>query len=142
MSHARASTSLDKALGQRVRAVRLKAGLSQNDLADSIGVTFQQVQKYELGTNRIPATRLMAIADTLGVAITTLLEAIHANPSGGRITKSTAAYPDSPEANNLLTLFNAIESKPVRLQVVALVKSMTAAPMQQMRPAPARMKRR
>ncbi len=140
MSDARASTNLDKALGQRVRSVRLKAGMSQNELADAIGVTFQQVQNMSSGRNRIPATRLIAISDAIGVPITTLLEAVHANPSGARGAKaaSTAAYPDSPEASNLLTLFNAIESKPVRLQVVALVKSMTSTPAPQWRPARAK----
>jgi transcriptional regulator with XRE-family HTH domain len=123
MSDARTSTGLDKLLGQRVRAVRLKAGISQNDLADSIGVTFQQVQKYEMGTNRIPATRLIAIAGALNVPIVTLFEAIDPGIAEGQ--KTAEVYPDTPEANNLLNLFNAIESKAVRRQVVALVRSMT-----------------
>jgi transcriptional regulator with XRE-family HTH domain len=61
--------SLDVEIGQRVRAFRLQKGLSQQKLADQLGVTFQQVQKYEKGANRIGVGRLQAIAAILGVAI-------------------------------------------------------------------------
>ena len=52
----------DLAVGQRIRSLRRDANLSQTELADQIGVTFQQVQKYENGKNRVGAGRLIAIA--------------------------------------------------------------------------------
>jgi len=59
-------SDLDKFTGQRIRAARLAIGLSQEGLADKIGLTFQQVQKYEKGMNRITAGRLDQVAQILG----------------------------------------------------------------------------
>jgi transcriptional regulator with XRE-family HTH domain len=66
----RRSDKRDIEVGHRVRAFRLQKGLSQEKLADQLGVTFQQVQKYEKGTNRIAAGRLQRIAEILEVPIT------------------------------------------------------------------------
>jgi transcriptional regulator with XRE-family HTH domain len=59
---------VDIAIGQRVRAFRLQKGLSQQKLADQLGTTSQQIQKYEKGTARIGAGQLQAIATILGVS--------------------------------------------------------------------------
>jgi transcriptional regulator with XRE-family HTH domain len=58
----------DKHVGQRVRMRRLMLGMSQEKLGDAIGLTFQQVQKYEKGTNRISSSRMQQIANVLQVA--------------------------------------------------------------------------
>ena len=60
----------DMEIGRKIRALRLQRGLSQSGLADGIGLTFQQVQKYEKGTNRVSAGRLHKIADILDVPMT------------------------------------------------------------------------
>ena len=60
---------IDKHVGIRIRNRRTLMGLSQEKLADSVGVTFQQVQKYERGTNRVSASRLFSFSKTLGVSI-------------------------------------------------------------------------
>jgi len=60
---------IDRLVGQRVRLARLARGLSQTKLASSLGVTFQQLQKYEKGTNRISASKLFEIARTLDIEI-------------------------------------------------------------------------
>src|SRR5215813_14082872 len=59
----------DAEIGQRVRALRLQRGLSQTELGNFIKVTFQQVQKYEKGANRISAGRLQQVAEVLGVPV-------------------------------------------------------------------------
>jgi transcriptional regulator with XRE-family HTH domain len=59
----------DVEIAKRLRALRLERGLSQTELGRMIGVTFQQVQKYERGTNRMSAGRLQRIAETLGVPV-------------------------------------------------------------------------
>src|SRR5215471_20592259 len=59
----------DAEIGQRVRALRLQRGLSQTELGNLISVTFQQVQKYEKGANRISAGRLQRVAEVLGVPV-------------------------------------------------------------------------
>ena len=64
----RAVGVFDRELGAAVRQHRLLAGVSQEDLAGRVGVTFQQVQKYEKGVNRMSAARFFDIADKLGVA--------------------------------------------------------------------------
>jgi transcriptional regulator with XRE-family HTH domain len=66
----RRSDARDNEVGRRVRTQRLAKGLSQTELGQSIGVTFQQVQKYEKGTNRIGAGRLSRIAQALEVPVT------------------------------------------------------------------------
>jgi len=63
----RRTSEADRAIGARVRTYRLTAGLSQTDLAKRLGVTFQQVQKYENGKNRISAGKVSAIAEALKV---------------------------------------------------------------------------
>ncbi len=65
---------LDTMVGARIRVFRIHRRISQTDLADQIGVTFQQVQKYEKGTNRIGASRLSRIAAVLGVSVGELFE--------------------------------------------------------------------
>ena len=63
----RSASSSDSDIGQRIRARRLELGLSQTDLAVKIGVTFQQVQKYEKGANRVGGGRLGQVAEALSV---------------------------------------------------------------------------
>lgn len=58
----------DNEVGLRIRAARLAAGLNQTELAKAVRITFQQLQKYEKGTNRVAASRLAAIARRLGLA--------------------------------------------------------------------------
>src|SRR5258707_3367902 len=62
---------VDVEVGHRIRIERLARGLSQTALANQLGVTFQQVQKYEKGVNRVGAGRLTKIAEVLGVAVGT-----------------------------------------------------------------------
>lgn len=67
MSEATTPDPIDIHVGLRVRAKRKEVGMSQTALADAIGLTFQQIQKYERGFNRISASRMVAIARALGV---------------------------------------------------------------------------
>jgi len=69
----RHTTNFDVQLGSRIRAARVVAGMSQSELGAALGVTFQQVQKYEKGFNRVPGERLVKIADTLSVSVTSLM---------------------------------------------------------------------
>ena len=66
----RRATAEDVVIGQKLRALRLDRGLSQSALGDLVGVTFQQLQKYEKGVNRISAGRLARIAAALRVPVT------------------------------------------------------------------------
>lgn len=77
VGHATRRTSLvDAMIGERVRAIRLQRQLSQTDLATRIGITFQQVQKYEKGDNRLSLSRALKVCEVLDIEIATLLDGI------------------------------------------------------------------
>lgn len=69
-------SAIDQRLGAQLRARRLALGISQTELANKLGVTFQQVQKYENGMNRIPSSRMPVIAEMLEIRIADLYEGI------------------------------------------------------------------
>ena len=71
----RSAMPVDAVVGQNIRVARLTAGLSQAELGNACGVTFQQIQKYEKGANRVGGSRLMQIAEALKVQAGTLLPA-------------------------------------------------------------------
>ena len=62
-------TDIDREVGKRLRALREEAGISQTALGDGSGITFQQVQKYENGANRVSVSRLIQFCDVLGVPV-------------------------------------------------------------------------
>src|SRR5262245_45385458 len=66
--------SIDRIVGRNIRICRLQKGLTQTELADALGLTFQQVQKYEKGTNRVGSGRLLRIATFLDVPVTALFK--------------------------------------------------------------------
>jgi transcriptional regulator with XRE-family HTH domain len=75
MSKTRArATPFDKIVGERIKDVRLSRGWSQKTLADMLGLTFQQIQKYERGINRISASRLYLVARAVGVSVDELCQ--------------------------------------------------------------------
>ncbi|MBO0662805.1 helix-turn-helix domain-containing protein [Jiella sp. MQZ9-1] len=74
MRNSKAASDIDRQIAARIRLARLETGMSQEKLAEALGITFQQVQKYEKGLNRISAGRLREIADTLGREVTWFFE--------------------------------------------------------------------
>jgi transcriptional regulator with XRE-family HTH domain len=66
-SRSRGATTVDTHIGQKIRARRNLLGLRQTQLADAAGISFQQIQKYEKGTNRVGASRLQQFSQALGV---------------------------------------------------------------------------
>jgi transcriptional regulator with XRE-family HTH domain len=69
---------VDIAVGNRVREFRIRSAMTQQGLAEQIGVSFQQIQKYEKGANRMGASRLIEISDILNVPVTALFQDIDA----------------------------------------------------------------
>jgi transcriptional regulator with XRE-family HTH domain len=111
---------LDAQIGLQVRARRVLAGLTQSDLAIALGLTFQQVQKYENGTNRISASRLKQIADRLGVPISSFFEEADAE------IKGEAPWWGRTDALDLLRFYYAIPA-PARRQLLQLAKALADA---------------
>ena len=73
---ARRSIDVDDHVGMRIRERRRELGMSQTDLGDALGISFQQVQKYEIGTNRVAASRLLGVARMRDVDIEYFFEGI------------------------------------------------------------------
>jgi transcriptional regulator with XRE-family HTH domain len=106
-------------VGKNIRIYRIKSQLSQTALADRIGVTFQQVQKYEKGTNRVGASRLVQIAEVLKVPITSLFSGVDRHAS--KDTKSPQELLADAAALKLLKGFGDISNRGLRNALVHLV---------------------
>jgi transcriptional regulator with XRE-family HTH domain len=128
MNDERAANAIDRTLGQRVRSRRLEISMSQERLAELLGVTFQQVQKYEKGVNRIAASRLHDIALALEMPVARFFEGLAASRAAG-VSEGAKDYIDdalaTPEGNQLMALFASIKSQKVRRRVVELVRALT-----------------
>ena len=90
----------DIRIGKQIRSLRRIAGVSQSALAEKIGVSLQQVKKYENGTNRVSSGRLQEIAGELGVPVSTLY--------GELQTNGTASLPDSDETFELVEIYTRL----------------------------------
>ncbi len=118
----------DKYVGSRVRMRRLMLHMSQTDLADQLGVTFQQVQKYEKGTNRISASRLQAMCHILQVPVPYFFEGAPqiAGHSGKSAKPASPAYVSdflaSSDGVKLVRAFTKIDDAKLRRCVVRLVE--------------------
>ena len=113
----------DRHVGQRVRAYRLSRGMSQSALGEKIGVTFQQIQKYENGVNRIGSGRLQKIAAILGVPISALFNE-DAKASAAGADQVLTQILSKPDAMRLLWAFDTIKDSKQRLALVNLVEYM------------------
>ncbi|GAJ92609.1 helix-turn-helix domain-containing protein [Agrobacterium sp. SHOUNA12C] len=133
---AKVPNPIDAYVGSRVRMRRLMLGMSQERLADQIGVTFQQVQKYEKGTNRIGASRLQAIASVLAVPVAFFFQQDNSQPLAtdglGAISglEDLSDFLTSKEGLSLNKAFMKINDPSVRQSVLMLIKSLanTAEP--------------
>lgn len=123
MSGDRSATAIDRKLGKRLRERRLALGVSQEHLAGMLGITFQQVQKYEKGTNRIAASRLFAIAAALDVTPATFIEGLYSDGAGSGKPEPPASMSTSG-ADELFKHFVRIRSPEVRRRVIDLVRAM------------------
>ncbi|CAI9399240.1 hypothetical protein ANOBCDAF_00234 [Pleomorphomonas sp. T1.2MG-36] len=115
---------IDIHVGARVRMRRFLLGMSQSKLAEQLGVTFQQVQKYEKGMSRISASRLQAIANVLGVPVGFFFEAIvdHAHQETDPLSDVLDASLLTQDGVALNKAFVRIRSAKVRRSIVELVK--------------------
>jgi len=114
----------DVEIGQKIRALRLERGLSQSGLAEGIGLTFQQVQKYEKGTNRVSAGRLQQIADMLNTPVMFFYAGM-----GGRAKKKDTretglAFMQTKGAMRLMRAYSEISSRTTKYALVVLAESL------------------
>ena len=109
-------------LGRNVRTARSAAGKSQSEVAEFLDVTFQQVQKYEKGTNRIPLDRLVSLADYLEVP---LQQFISPSASDSEFQSLASQFGDK-EFHTLIEAWGTLKDRPARSALVNLVKCMAA----------------
>jgi transcriptional regulator with XRE-family HTH domain len=113
---------IDRHIGSRVRARRTMLGMSQERLADALGLTFQQVQKYEKGVNRIGASRLLQIAGILDVGIEFFFEGLPGLRAGGFSSDSLMAeFLTRSESDRLVRGFLRLKDDEARRKVADLV---------------------
>jgi transcriptional regulator with XRE-family HTH domain len=116
--------ALDVAIGQRIREQRRSAGLSQASLADAIGVTFQQIQKYERGANRISFSRLAGVAVALGCRVSDLAEGLDGAGAAEQVRGLNELVGVSG-ALELLEAYAAIDSLGLRKALIAHARSLS-----------------
>ena len=121
---------IDIAVGRNVRIWRMAKGLSQAQLANRLGVTFQQIQKYEVGANRLGIGRLVRLAAILGIPIAALFD----DAEGADPSRSLLALIADKRAFRLARAFAGIDDSRLRLSLVNLVEKIaTAVPQPQRR---------
>src|SRR5690606_9601355 len=122
---------IDIHVGSRIRLRRNMLGLSQEKLGESLGITFQQIQKYEKGTNRVGASRLQAISTILSVPVSFFFDGAPGSApavQGGFAEENDATYVvnflSSNEGVQLTRAFTRITDPKVRRKIIDLVKSL------------------
>jgi len=120
--------SIDKEIGSRVRMRRVSIGMSQEKLGDMLGLTFQQVQKYEKGMNRISVARLVDIAKILGVDIHFFFNGLKSEPGFAEegAPPYVADVMSTPEGLQLVRHFTGIKNPKIRKSIVQLVASLAS----------------
>jgi transcriptional regulator with XRE-family HTH domain len=133
MMSAKTPNPVDKYVGSRVRMRRIMLGLSQEKLGDALGLTFQQIQKYEKGTNRIGASRLHQISDILQVPVSFLFEG---GPSSSTSVEGLGEAPSPAYVSDFLATseglaltraFTKITDAKLRRSIVDLVEQIAGA---------------
>jgi transcriptional regulator with XRE-family HTH domain len=115
----------DKEVGRRIRALRLEKGMSQGKLAGQLDLSFQQLQKYEKGTNRVGAGRLQQIAEALGVPVAFFFDGDASRAPPGSETESMFGAVQSLRAVRMLRAFNRIQDAKIQLSLITLAEHMS-----------------
>jgi transcriptional regulator with XRE-family HTH domain len=119
------ASKLDVAVGWRVRSLRERSGMSQAALARRLGVSFQQLQKYESGKNRISAGRLKMVAELLDLPVDSFFHIEEpGTETGNGAYPSSKEFRESVEGLELMRAFRRIPSPETRERVLALVKTL------------------
>ena len=114
----KAATAGDRNVGLRILALRKAKGLSQTELGRAVGVTFQQIQKYENGSNRVSSSRVQALSQALEVPITALF-----GDNEDEEQEGAFAFLLEPGALDLLQAYASIENDRIRRSVLAIVRA-------------------
>jgi transcriptional regulator with XRE-family HTH domain len=128
----KAPNPVDKYVGSRVRMRRIMLGMSQEKLGEALGLTFQQVQKYEKGTNRVGASRIQQISEILQVPVSFLFEGGPSGTAGGDNFGENASpsyisdFLATSEGLALTRAFTRIPDGKLRRSIVDMVENIAA----------------
>ncbi len=124
---------INKKIGERIRDLRLREGMTQMQLAERIGITYQQVQKYEKGTSNISVERLYQIADALGVHPGSLLPEVLPTQrlcEEPTVREETTGYglllPVEEDEKKVLELFRKVKSHELKKALMALLEELSS----------------
>jgi transcriptional regulator with XRE-family HTH domain len=124
-STTKSASAADIDVGRRIRARRIAQGMSQTELGNRLGVTFQQVQKYEKGINRVGAGRLVRVAEALEVPVAFFF----AGTDGDSVdTRTLMGFLDSAYALRLLRAFSRVSEPNLQRSLVELVERIAPEP--------------
>ena len=123
-SRAQANT-VDTHVGQRIRDKRNERGMSQTEVANALGVTFQQVQKYERGTNRVGASRLFDLSRILSVPVQYFFEGLKNQPTPIEKEDDNVIHLMKPDTVELVEAYYKVENPQVRRQILSTIRSIS-----------------
>lgn len=123
-------TNFDSHVGNNLRLIRLTRKMSQSDLGEHLGLTFQQVQKYEKGTNRIPTSRLHKIAEIFEVDVDYFSPPKSANGASVPEVSEVARFMASKEGITIANAMVRIADPFVRNKIVAAIEALSQAAVQ------------
>jgi transcriptional regulator with XRE-family HTH domain len=106
-------------IGAMIRNIRKSSGMSQMGLSEKIGVSYQQVQKYEYGTSELTISRLKQIADALGVPVRTFIDEID-NPAFAEVI-------DGRDSGKIIALLKELEGKGLKSMAIQVLEAITEA---------------
>lgn len=118
------TNAIDHHVGKRLRRRRRLLGLTQQQLAESVGVRFQQIQKYECGANRVSAARLYELSAALGVPVNYFYDGLGGD---GTPAGANADFMSRPETQELLRAYYRLAETP-RRRLLDLAKSLQDSP--------------
>ena len=123
-SRAQANT-VDTHVGQRIRDRRNESGMSQTEVANALGVTFQQVQKYERGTNRVGASRLFDLSRILSVPVQYFFAGLNTQTTPIEKEDDNVIHLVKPETIELVEAYYKVENPQVRRQILSTIRSIS-----------------
>lgn len=133
---------VNRRFGERLRACRERAGKSQTDIGNALGVSFQQIQKYENGTTSISLNRIFDFADTIGISMSSLFDGLDARHLHGMVRMGfaeecqapldddehedmrLAAGPQSKQKVRLIAAFNRISDAKARMTLIEMAEAL------------------
>ena len=128
----RSPNAVDSHVGSRIRARRRELHISQERLAEALGLTFQQVQKYEKAANRVSASKLFEIAAALRTSVSFFFDGLATEPGEAGVAEEGGEFVHdfimTPEGLELAAWFPKIKSRRQRRRILELVKAMAEEP--------------